>query len=281
MNHSPFPEKIETIVGEIGEVLLLSLKYELCSEERLENALKEIEKIADNPEIQELCENQFRMTGGNCTLFYFSNIIYNLKTKSKLCINGDVLVWLTSVWKNFIKRNRVYQNYIKLADPYSALFGKFFGGSSSFITRLSNVNLVSDHFLQEDRYDGSELSKLEKFYSLCEEIISVMKPSYFFFIDLAKEIRVETGEIINGAYSIEKNGLAEFGADKYGYRSIVENTCRCVAILEAVYLLLKKKKTSRQFRIIDGKKKFVTTSEIYEFYSGRFDHYKRELVDIK
>ena len=31
--------------------------------------------------------------------------------------DGDVLVWLTSVWKNFIKRNRVYQNYIKLADP--------------------------------------------------------------------------------------------------------------------------------------------------------------------
>jgi len=281
MNHSIHDEEMQEIIKEIGDVLLISLKYELCSEERLESALKKIQDIADNQEIQELCENQFKMTGSQYTLFYFSNIIYNLKTKSSLCINGDVLIWLTSVWKNFIQRNRVYQNYIKLADTYEVFFRKFFGDTGSFITRLSNVNKVSDHFLQEEKYEGSELNKLEKFYTLCDEIASVMKPSYFFFIDLAKEIRIETGEILDGAFSIEKNGIAEFGAEKYNYRSILENSCRSLALLEAVYLLLKKKKGTRQFRILDGKKKFVTTSEIYEFYSEKFDVHKKDLVDIK
>ena len=98
-----------------------------------------------------------------------------------------------------------------------------------------------------------------------------MKPTYFFLLDFVKEMKIATGKSLEGADEIEKDGLAFFGYDVFTYKKILASACKTLAILEGVYLLLKKKKTNRQFRIFDGKKKFVTTGEVYDIYSEKFD----------
>ena len=45
----------------------------------------------------------------NYVLFFLSNILYNLKQRGQLVLTDDVMKWLGSVWKNFLKRNRSYQ----------------------------------------------------------------------------------------------------------------------------------------------------------------------------
>jgi hypothetical protein len=276
-------EKMEVhdSLNEIGDVLVSCLKYEPCPIERLDKALNLIDGIINDPDNLKSCEYYFKSAGGNYVLFFFSNIIYNLKTKNDLYLTTDVLKWLAGVWKNFIKRNKTYQNFFKLHKIYGQVFKNYFDEDSSFINRLTNINNISDQFLKGDQGDDSELARFEKFYQVTEEIVNVMKPTYFFLLDFIKERKIATGNSLEGADNIEKEGLANFGYDVYTYKKVIATACKTLAILEGVYLLLKKKKSTRQFRIFDGKKKFVTTAEIYDIYSEKFDLMKKEYVELK
>ncbi len=276
-------EKIEVheALGEIGEVLLCCLRYEPCPVSRLDKALELIDGIINDPDSLKACEYYFKSSGGDYILFFFSNIIYNLKTKNDLYLTSDVLIWLAGVWKNFIKRNRAYQNFFKLHSNYLEVFKNYFDEDSSFINRLTNINNISDQFLKDNQGDDSELTRFEKFYQITEEIAHVMKPTYFFLLDFIKERKIATGSSFEGADDIERSGLANFGHDVFTYKKIIATACKTLAILEGVYLLLKKKKSNRQFRIFDGKKKFVTTAEIYDIYSEKFDSMKKEYMELK
>lgn len=279
-------ENIENIevheaLNEIGEVIVQCLKYEPCPIARLDKALDLIDGIINDPDNLKSCEHYFKSSGGNYVLFFFSNIIYNLKTKNDLYLTPDVLKWLAGVWKNFIKRNKTYQNFFKLQSNYLEVFKNYFDEDSSFINRLTNINNISELFLKDDQYDDSELDRFEKFYQVTEEIIHVMKPTYFFLLDFIKEREIATGNSLQGAVAIEEKGLSNFGYNAFTYRKIIATACKTLAILEGVYLILKKKKSNRQFRIFDGKKKFVSSGEIYDTYSEKFDLMKKEYMELK
>lgn len=273
--------KVDQALKCIGDVLYLCIKYEPCPADRLDAAISHIDKIINDADYLRQCEYYFKASGSSYILFYFSNIIYNLKTKSDLVLTQDVLKWLSSVWKNFIQRNRNYQVYIQLHDQYREIFKKYFPDDTSFIKKLNNINMVSELISGSSDESDSELGRLEKFYQVSEEIISVMKPTYYFIFDFFREMKAFTGETSDDAEKIEKAGLGGFGSGIYTYKSIVENACKSAAILEAVYLLLKKKRATRQFRIFDGKKKFLTTSEIYDIYADKFNQLKKELAELK
>ncbi len=273
--------EIHDALNEIGDVLLSCLKYEPCPIERLDNALALVDGIINDPDNIKECEYYFKSSGGSYILFFFSNIIYNLKTKNDLYLTPDVLKWLAGVWKNFIKRNKTYQAFFKLHNSYSVMLKSFFDEDSAFINRLTNINNISEQFLKGEQGDDSELARFEKFYQITEETINVMKPTYYFLLDFIKEMKIATGKIPDGSEGIEKAGLAGFGFDIYTYKRMLATACKTLAILEGIYLLLKKKKSTRQFRIFDGKKKFVTTGEIYDIYSEKFDLMKKEYMDLK
>ncbi len=274
-------QKVDQALHEIGDVLLQCLRYETCPIERLDAAIVSIDEIMNDPGSLGQCEYYFKATGSSYILFFFSNLIYNLRTKSDLILTQDVLKWLASVWKNFILRNKTYQNYFRLMDAYSETMKKYFEENTSFINKLSNVNQVSDQFVNVQGGDDSELDRLEKFFSISEEIANGMKPTFTFLQDFFREVKIATGEFPEEAEAIEKNGLSGFGHDVYTYKRIVEYACKSAGILEGVYLLMKKKKSTRQFRIFDGKKKFLTTPEIYEIYVEKFSSLKKEYGELK
>jgi hypothetical protein len=273
--------KVDLALREIGEVLLQCLRYETCSIERLDAALISIDEIMNDPGSLGQCEYYFKATGSSYILFFFSNIIYNLKTKNDLILTQDVLRWLASVWKNFIQRNKTYQNYFRLMDTYSETMKKYYSEETSFINKLSNVNMVSQQFINGNAEDDSELDRLEKFFQVSEEILNAMKPTFYFLQDFFKEVKISTGVFPGEAEIIEAGGLSGFGHDIYTYKRIVEFSCKSAGILEAVYLLLKKKKPVRQFRIFDGKKRFLTTTEIYDLYVEKFSSLKKEFGELK
>ena len=273
--------KVDQALHEIGNVLLQCLRYETCPVERLDEALINIDEIMNDPGSLGQCEYYFKATGSSYILFFFSNIIYNLKTKNDLILTQDVLRWLASVWKNFIQRNKTYQNYFRLMDAYSETMKKYFAEDTAFINKLSNVTQVSEQFVNGNSEDDSELDRLEKFFQVSEEISNAMKPTFYFLQDFFREVKISTGDFPPEAEGIEAKGLAGFGHEIYTYKRIVEYSCKSAGILEAVYLLLKKKKPIRQFRIFDGKKKFLTTSEIYDIYMEKFSSLKKEFVELK
>ncbi len=274
-------QKVDRALHEIGDVLLKCLRYEPCPIERLDAAVVSIDEIMNDPGSLGQCEYYFKATGSSYILFFFSNLIYNLKTKNDLILTQDVLKWLASVWKNFILRNKTYQNYFRLMDAYSETMKKYFAEDTSFINKLSNVNQVSTQFVNVQEGDDSELDRLEKFFSISEEIASGMKPTFTFLQDFFREVKIATGEFPEEAEDIEKNGLSGFGHDIYTYKRIVEYACKSAGILEGVYLLMKKKKSARQFRIFDGKKKFLTIPEIYDIYVEKFSSLKKEYGELK
>lgn len=272
--------KVDTALKEIGEILLKCLRYEPCDEQRLDSALADIGEIISDPKKLGQCEYYFKVTGSNYVLFFFSNIIYNLKTKNDLILSHDVLLWLASVWRNFIQRNRTYQNYFRLMDTYSVMMNKYYTGGSVRINRLSNVNQISDQFVYNRDGNDSELERLEKFFSVSEEIISGMKPTYYFLLDFFREVRIATGEFPADAGIIEKKGLSGYGHETYTYKRILEYACKSAGILEGAYLLLKKKKTERQLRNFDGKKRFFTAQEIYDIYAEKFSSLSKEFGEL-
>lgn len=273
--------KVDHSLREIGDVLIICLRYEPCAYERLDNAVKLIDEIMNDPGCLSQCEYYFKASGSNYILFFFSNIIYNLKTKNDLLLTQDVLRWLASVWKNFIHRNRNYQSYFSMMLYYSEKMKKYYSEDDESISKLSNVSQVRDNFLNSKPGEESELDRMEKFFQLSEEIASAMKPTYTFLQDFYREVRVCTGEFPPEAEEIERKGLAGFGHSIYTYKKIIEYGCKAAGILEAAYLLMKKKKSSRQFRIFDGKKKFLTTSEIYDVYAEKFSSLNREYGELK
>ncbi len=273
--------KVDLALREIGDVLLRCLRYETCSIERLDAALVSIDEIMNDPGSLGQCEYYFKATGSSYILFFFSNIIYNLKTKNDLMLTQDVLKWLASVWKNFIQRNKTYQNYFRLMDLYSDTMKKYYSEDTSFINKLSNVNLVTQQFISGNAEDDSELDRMEKFFQVSEEISNAMKPTFYFLQDFFREVKISTGEVPKEAEIIEAKGLSGFGHETYTYKKIIEYSCKSAGILEAVYLMLKKKKPIRQFRIFDGKKRFLTTSEIYDLYMEKFSSLKKEFGELK
>jgi len=273
--------KVDQALREVGDVLLKCLRYEPCPIERLDAALLSIDEIINDPGRLGQCEYYFKAVGSNYILFFFSNIIYNLKTKNDLILTQDVLKWLASVWKNFIQRNKTYQNYFRLMDAYSETMKKYFAEDTSFINKLTNVNQVSDQYVNVKNEDDSELDRLEKFFQISEEISNAMKPTFYFLQDFFKEVKISTGGLPPEAELIEKKGLSGFGHGVYTYKRIIEYSCKSAGILEGVYLLLKKKKSTRQFRIFDGKKRFLTISEIYDLYAEKFRSLKKEYGDLK
>lgn len=80
--------KVDQSLREIGDVLLKCLRYEPCSIERLDATLRVIDEIMGDPSSIGQCEYYFKATGSNYILFFFSNIIYNLKTKNDLILTG-------------------------------------------------------------------------------------------------------------------------------------------------------------------------------------------------
>ena len=273
--------KVDQALREIGDVLLQCLRYEPCSIERLDSALASIDEIMNDPGSLGQCEYYFKATGSSYILFFFSNIIYNLKTKNDLFLTQDVLKWLASVWKNFIQRNKTYQNYFHLMDTYSDVMKSYFEEDTPFINKLSNVSRLNDQFITGKSGDDSELDRLEKFFQVSEEISNGMRPTFTFLLDFFREVKIATGEFPVEAELIEKKGLSGFGYEIYTYKRIIEYACKSAGILEGVYLILKKKKSNRQFRIFDGKKKFLTTSEIYDIYAEKFSSLKKEFGELK
>lgn len=273
--------KVDQSLREIGDVLITCLRYEPCDYERLDSAVKLIDEIMNDPGSLSQCEYYFKASGSNYILFFFSNIIYNLKTKNDLLLTQDVLRWLASVWKNFMHRNRTYQGYFSMMLYYSEKLKKYYSEEDESINKLSNVSQVKNDFLNSKPGEESELDKMEKFFQLSEEISSAMKPTYTFLQDFYREVRVCTGELPPEAEEIERKGLPGFGHGIFTYKKIIEYGCKSAGVLEAVFLLMKKKKSSRQFRIFDGKKKFLTTSEIYDLYAEKFSSLNREYGELK
>jgi hypothetical protein len=273
--------KVDQSLREIGDILIKCLRYEPCEFDKLDSALKSIDDIMNDPGSLSQCEYYFKASGSNYILFFFSNIIYNLKTKNDLILTQDVLKWLASVWKNFMHRNRTYQGYFSMMHYYSEKMKKYYIEDDEFINKISNVSLVKNDFLSAKPGEESELDRLEKFFQLSDEISSAMKPTYYFLLDFFKEVRVATGELPPEAEEIEKNGIAGFGHGVFTYKKIIEYGCKSAGILEAVYLIMKKRKSTRQFRIFDGKKKFLTTAEIYDVYAEKFNSLNRELAELK
>ncbi|HNX25629.1 MAG TPA: hypothetical protein PKG60_16395 [Spirochaetota bacterium] len=273
--------KVDLALREIGDVLLQCLRYEPCPVARLDASLASIDEIISDPGRLGQCEYYFKAAGSNYILFFFSNLIYNLRTKNDLILTQDVLKWLASVWKNFIQRNKTYQNYFRLMDIYSEVMKRYYEEDTSFINKLSNVSQLNDQFIDGKGGDDSELDRLEKFFQVSEEISNGMRPTFTFLQDFFREVKIATGEFPVEAEFIEKKGLSGFGHDIYTYKKIIEYACKSAGILEGVYLLLKKKKSSRQFRIFDGKKKFLTTSEIYDIYAEKFSSLKKEYGELK
>ena len=65
-----------------------------------------------------------------------------------------------------------------------------------------------------------------------------------------------------------------FGSNPHGLRR------QALGILEAAYLILKKKKSQRRLIGVDGKQKFLTTPEIYNMYLEKFNTMKKELTNL-
>jgi len=68
--------------------------------------------------------------------------------------------------------------------------------------------------------------------------------------------------------------------ENYTYRDIAILACKALGILEAAYLILKKKKSRRRLINVDGKQKFLTTPEIYNMYLEKFNAMKKELISL-
>ncbi len=276
------PINIQSALENIGEAVMVSLSYKPYPLDKLDKIINLVEDIRNHPQYLRECEEHLKSSGSNYVLFFLSNIIYNLKRQGELRLTPEVLKWLGSVWINFLRRNRSYQDMFTLFDDYRIKFRKYYPGEGSFVNQINNVNLVKEDFILESEIEGEQtpLKNLEKFYQVGSEIIAAMKPTYFFLMDYYYERKMNTGVDYNEAVQLEMGGLSRFGFRHYTYFDIAVLLCQALGILEAVYLLLKKKKSSRRLIMIDGKQKFLTVLEIYAMYLERFSAMKKELTNL-
>ncbi len=268
-------------LDEIGEAVLTAISYQFIPYNDIDEVVESIDDILSSQDHLRTCEAYFKSSSRNDVLFYLSNIIYNLKTKSELKLTADVLKWLGSVWKNFIRRNKSYQDLYPLFSEFRNQFKKYYPDDSVLVKQINNVHLVKDDFIDDNDPELSALRKLERFYQVISELLSWMKPTYFVLLDYYYERNMKTGVSLSEGEMLEKQGLNAFGREGYTYIEIASVACQTLGILEALYLILKKRKTSRQIITIDGKTKFLTISEIYDFYRDRFNMMKEEIVRMK
>ena len=271
---------IPKMLEQIGDAVLVSLAYKIYPMDKLNQFMDAIDDIMSNPANRKECENHLRSSGSNYVLFFLSNILYNLKQRGQLVLTDDVMKWLGSVWKNFLKRNKSYQELRPSIDEYRTKLRKYYPGLGTFISQIDNVNLIKDDFVVDADSEESPIKKLEKFYQSAWEILNAMKPSYFFLLDYYYEKKIATGIDSNDAVALEAGGLVKFGHINYTYSEIAVLICQALGILEAAYLILKKKKSQRRLISVNGKQKFLTSPEIYNMYLEKFNAMKKELTSL-
>jgi len=270
-------EELETI----GKAVFASISYECYPVNEIDNVIKSIDDIITDNSVLKNCENHLKSSGSDYVLFFLSNIIYNLKAKGELVLTPDVLKWLGSVWKNFLTRNKTYQEFLPLYGRYSMLFNKYYPGDGTFVNQIENVHLVKEDFIDNMSPEFTAIKELEAFYTKANDILTTMKPTYFFLLDYYYEKKMATGEDLQDAVVLESLGLTGFGYSKYTFRNIALVTCQCLGILEATYLILKKRKMNKQLTNFDGKLKLLSVSEIYDMYLKKFNQMKKELLNLK
>lgn len=271
---------IPKTLEQIGEAVMMSLSYKRFPLDRLELMMKAIDDLMSNPANRKSCESHLKSSGSNYVLFFLSNILYNLKQRGQLVLTDEVMKWLGSVWRNFLKRNRAYQDMFPAIDEYRIKMRKYYPGGGSFVSQIENVNLVKDDFVQDSDSEESPIRKLERFYQSAMDILNAMKPSYFFLLDYHYEKKMSTGVDSKEAVALEAGGLTKFGQVHYTYLEIALLVCQSLGILEASYLILKKKKSQRRIVSVNGKQKFLTTPEIYNMYLEKFNAMKKELTNL-
>ena len=121
---------IHKTLEDIGEAVLVSLAYRRFPLDRLDALTRSIDEIMAHPANRKECEKHLRSSGSNYVLFFISNILYNLKQRGQLVLTDDVMKWLASVWKNFLKRNRSYQEMFPRLDEYRIIFRKYYPGEA-------------------------------------------------------------------------------------------------------------------------------------------------------
>lgn len=277
---NPVTMNIPRVLEDIGDAVMASLAYKRYSLDRLDAIMGSIDSMISHPENLRECNEHLNSAGSNYVLFFISNIIYNLKQRGQLVLTEDVMKWLGSVWTNFLKRNRSYQEMFPRFDEYRVMMRKYFPAGGNFVSQITNVNLIKEDFYTESETEDSPARRLEKFYQSASDILTAMKPSYFFLLDYYYEKKISTGIDVNEAVALETGGLAKFGHISYTYSDIAVMICRSLGILEATYLLLKKKKMQRRIIIFNGKQKFLTTPEIYNMYLEKFTAMKKEITSL-
>ena len=271
---------IPRALEDIGDAVMASLAYKRFPITQLDAVTGSIEKIMSHPENLRECNEYMKSSGSNYVLFFISNILYNLKQRGQLVLTEDVMKWLGSVWTNFLKRNRAYQEMYPRFDEYRVKMRKYYPAGGNFVSQINNVNLIKEDFYTESETEDSPVRRLEKFYQSASDILTAMKPSYFFLLDYYYEKKMSTGVDMNEAVALEAGGLAKFGHISYTYGDIAVLICQSLGILEASYLLLKKKKMQRRLILFNGKQKFLTTPEIYNMYLEKFTAMKKEITNL-
>jgi len=271
---------IHRTLEEIGDAVMAALAYRRYPLDHLERVMSAIDDLMLNPANRKGCENHLKSSGSSYVLFFLSNILYNLKQRGQLVLSEDVMKWLGSVWKNFLKRNKAYQELFPGIDEYRIKMRKYYPAGGNFVSQIDNVNLVKDDFVSDSDSEESPIRKLERFYQAAFEILNAMKPSYFFLLDFYYEKKMSTGLDSSEAVALEAGGLNKFGQINYTYTDIAVLICQCLGILEATYLILKKKKSQRRLVSVNGKQKFLTTPEIYNLYLDKFNAMKKELTNL-
>ena len=267
-------------LDEISDAVMMALAYKPYPLHKIELTIKTIDAIMSKPANMKECAECLKSTGSNYILFFLSNILYSLKRQGDLALTDEIIKWLGSVWKNFLKRNKSYQDIFPAMDEYRNKMQKYYPLGASFITQIENANLIKEDFIDDAASDGSPLQKLEKFYQSASGILGAMKPTYFFLLDYYYEKKINTGADSREAVALEAGALIKFGHANYTYRDIAVYACQALGILEAAYLILKKKKSQRRLINVNGKQKFLTTPEIYNMYLEKFNAMKKELGSL-
>ncbi len=271
---------IPNALHDIAEAVMISLSYKRYPMDKINSIIGTIEMIVSDPSCRNECGEYMKSAGSDYLLFFLSNILYNLKRKEELVLTPDVIRWLGSVWKNFLHRNKSYQEYLASVDEYRTILDKYYPITDTEVSRIENANLVIDDFLPDAESEEGPLRRLEKFYVSSWDIMTAMKPTYYFLLDYYYEKKINLNLNSPDAASIEAGGLAKFGIDGYTYRDIAVLTCKALGILETAHLVLKKKKSRRRLVNVDGKQKFLTTPEIYNMYLEHFNLMKKEIASL-
>jgi hypothetical protein len=271
---------IHRTLEDIGEAVMASLAYRRYPIDRLDAITQSIDNIMSHPANRRECEDHLRSSGTNYVLFFISNILYNLKQRGQLVLTEEIMKWLASVWKNFLKRNRSYQEMFPRFDEYRIVFKKHYPGSGVFVNQIENVNLIKEDFVSDSEAEDGPIRSLERFFQGTAEVQNAMKPSYFFLLDYYYEKKMTTGADSSEAVALEAGGISKFGQLGYTYADVTLLCCQALGILEAAYLILKKKKSQRRLISFDGKQKFLTTPEIYTMYLDKFNSMKKELTNL-